>query len=79
MSYHFLGELSKEQETALYDVGPGQIRSMSAERRIELMLQHGEQEVAKKDAFWNAVQAFATAALPIAAFLGISQMWGKRK
>jgi len=78
MSYHFLGGLSEEQETALYDVGPAQIRSMSAERRIELMLQHGEQEVAKKDAFWNAVQAFATAALPIAAFLGISKMWGKK-
>ena len=77
MSYHFLGGFTKEQEEALYDVKPERIRSMNAERRIEMMLQHGEQEVAKRDAFWNAVQAFATGAIPILAFMGIAQ-WGKK-
>lgn len=78
MSYHYLGELSAEQKAALYDISPEQIRGMNTDQRIAMALQHGEQQVAKKEAFWNAVQAFATGAIPILAFLGVSQMWSKR-
>lgn len=68
-----LGSLSDEQTSALLDISPAELRKLAVDRRIELAVRHAELEIQKREAFWNAVQAFATGALPILAFLGIQR------
>jgi hypothetical protein len=68
-----LGSLSDEQTRALLDISPEELRKLNLDRRVELALQHAELETAKREAFWNAVQAFAAGALPILAFFGIQR------
>ena len=80
MSYHRTGlggiALTEEHIKALTEVEPADIRALPVDRRVELALQHAENEARKKEAFWNAIQAVATGALPILAFFGITR-WGK--
>jgi hypothetical protein len=71
-----LGGFTPEQIKALTAIEPASIRELPVDRRVELALLHSENEARKKEAFWNAVQAFATGALPILAFFGITR-WGK--
>ena len=73
MSYFACGSLSREQEDALTSVTPGDIKSLDVPTRLSLALQHAELEARKKEAFWNAVQAFATGALPILTFFGLAK------
>lgn len=77
MSYLAIGSLSIEQRRALLDVEPAALRKLDAETRVDLLLRHAELEARRREAFWNSLQAFATAALPIAAFLGITALWKK--
>ena len=77
--YSDLGGFTKEQEQALYDLDPADIRKLDPERRLELAIQHAEVDAARKESFWNAVQAFATGALPILAFFGITKIAGRGK
>ena len=65
--------LSKEHLDALVDIDPDEIRRLSTERRLELAIAHAEYEAHRKEAFWNALQAFATGAIPILAFFGITK------
>jgi hypothetical protein len=71
--------LSQKQLTALLDLDPAEIRTIPADRRLELVLSRAEHKAREKEAFWNAVQAFATGALPLLAFFGVSRWQGKRK
>lgn len=78
MSYIAAGGLSDEQTEALLDIDPKDLRTLSVDRRVELALQHAEYEARKKEAFWTALQSFATAAIPIAAFFGLTALFGKK-
>lgn len=77
MSY--TGSLSVAQEAALRDIKPDALKQLDAATKVDLLLRHAEFEARKKEAFWNALQAFATAALPIAAFLGITTFFGGKR
>jgi len=77
MAYIPTGSLSDSQVKALLDIAPEEMRALPVDRRLEIVLQHAEYQARKKEAFWNAVQAFATGALPILAFFGISKVWKK--
>jgi hypothetical protein len=62
------------QIRALFAITPEDIAQLSTEQRLEYAFQHLEQQVRRREAFWNAVQAFAAGALPIFAFLGYSRL-----
>ena len=71
--------LTQEQLDALLDLDPTEIRKIGVDRRLELALQHAEHKAREKEAFWTAVTGFATGALPILAFFGISGLWRRKK
>jgi hypothetical protein len=64
-------KLSDAQLEALYDLSPEELRSLDVDRRMELVIQHRDLAVRRREAFWNAVTAFATGAIPIMAFFGL--------
>ena len=78
MSYHRsrggLGSVSKEQESALLDISPDELRKLPLDRRVELAFQHFDHKARKTEAFWGAVEGFATGMIPILAFLGVTQL-----
>lgn len=63
-----------EQFEALLDIHPDEIRKVPVAERLAIVLQHKDLEVQKREAFWNSLQAFATAAIPLLTFLGISSL-----
>ena len=69
-----LGAFSKEQEEALFDITPKEIRTLPLDRKLELAYQHLDTEARKKEAFWTAVEGFATGMIPLLAFLGITKL-----
>lgn len=69
-----LSGLSEEQENALLSVSPAEIRALPVDRRIEIAFQHLDRKTRKTEAFWTAVEGFATAVIPLMAFLGISKL-----
>ena len=69
-----LGTFTKEQEEALFDISPAEIRSLPLDRRVELAYQHLDNDARKKEAFWTAVEGFATGMIPLLAFLGITKL-----
>ncbi len=73
-----LGALDPEQTKALYDVKPKEIRELDPQTRIELAFQHADYKARKKEAFWNAVQGFATGIIPILAFFGLTRLFPGR-
>jgi hypothetical protein len=80
MSYLRTGlgaSFTEEQQEALLDISPAELRSLPLERKVELAFQHFDTEARKREAFWNAVQGFASGMIPILAFLGVSQL-GKK-
>lgn len=79
MSYHPTGALSAEQERAILDIEPADIRQLDTRTKVELILRRAELEVQKREAFWNALQALASAGLPIAAFLGVTSLINRSK
>lgn len=80
MSYVATGGLSAAQSAALLDVEPQRLRTdLSLEQRLDIALRQEELRARESEAFWNAVQAFATAALPIAAFLGVTSIFRRSK
>jgi len=70
--------LTDAQIDAMFHIDPAEIRALDAETKFNLILQHKEQEVRRKEAFWNALQAFATAGIPILAMFGLTKMFGGR-
>lgn len=79
MSYTASNKLSIDQMRALLAVAPETISSLSPETRLDLALRYGELQARRREAFWNALQAFATAAIPLAAFLGITSLFRGEK
>lgn len=77
MSYvrlHSLGQLTEEQHGALVDITPDELHQLPVEDRVRLALRHREVELQKKSGFWDALSSFATAAIPLATFLGIESI-----
>lgn len=72
-----LGSFTKEQEEALLDISPDELRAMPLDRKVELAFQHFDYKARKREAFWSAIEGFATGMIPILAFMGIVQM-GKK-
>lgn len=74
MSYHrtALGSTLGPDHIKALVVEPDEIRALPVDRRVELALQHADNEARKKEAFWSSVQA----ALTVLAFFGITR-WGK--
>ena len=73
-----LGGLSPEVEEALFDVSTDDVRALETVDRIEYAIRSQELETRKREAFWTALQSFATAAIPIATFFGITKIFGGR-
>ncbi len=74
MSYIPTGDssgFSIEQKRALLNVSADEIRALPVDRRIEIAFQHLERETRKKEAFWTAVEGFASGLIPIMIALGI--------
>lgn len=69
-----LDGFTPEQRKALLNVSPEEIRALPVDRRIEVAFMHLERETRKREAFWTAVEGFATAAIPIMAFLGFTRL-----
>lgn len=74
-----LGQLTEEQHEALVDIGPASLRQLPVEERVRLALRQREVELQKKSGFWDALASFATAAVPLATFLGIESMFRLRE
>lgn len=70
--------LSPAHLSVLRDFSPEALRSLSIEKRIDLLMTHADLEVRRREAFWNALTAFATGALPILALLGVTKLFGKK-
>jgi len=66
-----LSGFTPEQEAALLNVSAEEIRALPVDRRIEVAFQHLERETRKKEAFWTAVEGFASGMIPILVVLGI--------
>ena len=60
-----------EHEQAL-TVSPEEMRALTPSERMDFLLRHREAKATETSAKWDAVSAFATAIIPLAAFLGIS-------
>ena len=71
--------LKKAQIEAIFDIEPEQIQKLNVETKMGFIFQHKDFEARKKEAFWNAISAFAAAAIPIFAFLGITRLFEGRK
>ena len=80
MSYHptSLG-VTKEQQKILLDIPEAELKSMSAEERLSLVLRRQEVKAAESSARWDAISSAVVVAVPIAAFLGISSWLTKGK
>lgn len=64
--YRTLDGISAQQKRALVAVTEDDIEALPTYERLELAIR-------EREAFWNALQAFATGALPILAFLGVTK------
>jgi hypothetical protein len=69
--YNALG-VTKEQQKVLIDIPIAELRALSAEERLSLVLRRQEVKASESSARWNAVSSFVVVAVPIAAFLGVS-------
>lgn len=79
MSYLPTSGLTEEQEKALF-VEPEELAKLSADTKVDLLIEHERLRVARTDAFWNALQSATTALIPIAASIGlISFLTGRKK
>jgi hypothetical protein len=63
--------LSPEQREALH-VPPEELTKLSSQEKIDYNLRYHEIKATKREAFWNAVSAFATAGIPLLVFFGFS-------
>lgn len=68
-----IGSFTPEQEKALLDISPDRLRALPLDRKVELAFQHFDYKARKQEAFWSAVEGFATGMIPILAFLGIAK------
>lgn len=75
---HGLGQLTAEQHDALTDITAEEIRELPVEQRVDLALRQREIELQKRSSFWDALASFATAAIPLATFLGIESFFRLR-
>ena len=71
---HSLG-VTEEQKEILLDVPKDELRKMSTYERFDVALRHREAVAAESSAKWDALASFATAIIPLAAFLGISALF----
>ena len=78
MSYLASLGLSKEQEETLLDLTSEQLREIPPEERINLVLRKHEVEATRRSDFWEGIAALGTVIIPIATFLGIRALWGKK-
>lgn len=60
-------------------VSPEELEQLEPEVRVRLALRARELRATQRDAFWNALQSFATAAIPIATFFGLWSVVGIKK
>jgi hypothetical protein len=70
VSYLPTSGLTAEQEEALF-VEPARIAELPVPTRVSLAMEHERLELARKDAFWTAVQGAATVLLPMAISIGL--------
>ena len=82
MSYHrthsALG-VTKEQQRILIDIPEEELRKLPTEERLALVLRRQEVKAAESAARWDAISSFATIAIPLAAFFGITSWVSKGK
>lgn len=78
MSYYRGLGLTEQQEKTLLDLTPDQLRTIPPEERLNIVLRKHEMEATRRSDFWEAVTAIGTVVIPIATFLGIKALWGKK-
>lgn len=64
--------VTKEQQKVLIAIPEAQLKNLSAEERLNLVLRRQEVKAVESSARWNAISTAITVAVPIAAFFGIS-------
>jgi hypothetical protein len=79
MSYHVALGLSEAQEKTLLDLTPAQLREISPQDRLDLVLRKREIEANKRSDFWEALTAVGTVVVPLATFFGIKALWGRKR
>jgi len=64
--------VTREQQEVLIAIPEAQLKNLSAEERLNLVLRRQEVKATESSARWDAISTFVTVAVPIAAFFGIS-------
>lgn len=64
--------LTKEHLDALV-VQPADLRALTPDQRLGLLLRSAELRAKQQDAFWSAVQGVAAGVIPILIFLGFAR------
>ncbi|MDX1421540.1 MAG: hypothetical protein R3322_00280 [Kiloniellales bacterium] len=78
MSYIPMG-FTPAQEDALLAFSPDELNKLDLMERVELAMRHREIRAEERATFWQAVQAFAVAVVPMAAGLGLARLFEAKR
>lgn len=71
--------LDEHQYKALKNIAPEAIDALTPEAKMNILLQHADIRARQREAFWSAVSAAVTVAIPLLAFFGIERWRGRNK